>query len=222
MTSSSRTEAILYESEATLRLVDKELDALRDDDAPDMFGTTNTLDLPQILDVATRQIHSVLTHLRATRSTLQATALDKLHSTHDKLREVTSATEDAAINIMDACDRANNLVDELDAIDATDVPDRAKASDVRVTLRDELFLMMGALQFQDITAQQLAHASALLVDMEARLLDIMRLFDTGGPGERTQLQAPPAQTYDGNATTQDADVRQALADEIFTVKVPDA
>ena len=29
MTSTSRTEAILYESEAALRLVDKELDALR-------------------------------------------------------------------------------------------------------------------------------------------------------------------------------------------------
>lgn len=223
MTSTSRTEAILYESEAALRLVDKELDALRDDDAADVFGGVHAPDLPQILDVATQQIHSVLTHLRATRSALQSTTLDKLHSTHDKLRQVTSATEDAAINIMDACDRANSLVDELDAIDTADVPDRTRASDVRVTLRDELFLMMGALQFQDITAQQLAHASALLVDMEARLIDIMRLFDTGGTGERLiALQVPSAQTYDSNATTRNAEGRQALADEIFTVKPPAA
>lgn len=219
MTSTSRTEEILYESEAALRLVDKELDALRDDDADTQFGSVGEHDLPQILDVAMLQIQSVLTHLRAMRSSLQTTTVDKLRITNDRIREVTSATEDAAINIMDACDRANRLVDELDAIDATDAPDRATARDVRVTLRDELFLMMGALQFQDITTQQLTHASALLVEMETRLIDLTRMLDVGGTGERLiATPAPSPQSYDANATTHDAEGRQALADEIFTVK----
>jgi hypothetical protein len=79
---------------------------------------------------------------------------------------------------------------------------------------------MGALQFQDITSQQLSHASAVLIEMENRMLDVAKLFDqnaahvgflTDGP-----LGAPDHATYDPNATTLNAETRQALADEIFT------
>jgi hypothetical protein len=79
---------------------------------------------------------------------------------------------------------------------------------------------MGALQFQDITSQQLAHASAVLVDMEARLIDIARLFDTkvdvSSFVSQVASAAPDERTYDPNATTRDSESRQALADEIFT------
>jgi len=85
--------------------------------------------------------------------------------------------------------------------------------------------MMGALQFQDITSQQLAHASSVLVDMEERLLEVARLFDHNV--EDTQVfragSAPDEKTYDPNATTKNAEGRQALADELFTsVKAPAA
>ncbi len=222
----SRAETVLYESEALLRLVDQEIHGLRDVPSSDQGYLTVSLgDLPLILERANQQILNVLAHLRETRTALRSTAFEKLQSTHDKIREVTSATEDAAINIMDACDRANQLVDELDAIDQQEVPDRAKASALRVNLRDEMFIMMGALQFQDITSQQLSHASAVLVEMETRLLEVARMFDSGitierSPGVAAQATAVE-ETYDPNATTRNADVRQALADEIFTaIKTP--
>lgn len=226
MTSNSRAEAVLYESEAALRLVDTELDELRSSDVREArFISVSLGDLPIILEQANQQIQNVLAQLRATRAALQNTTFDKLQATHDKIKEVTSATEDAAINIMDACDRASNLVDELDAIDQAETPDRAKATDLRLTLRDEIFLMMGALQFQDITSQQLSHASAVLIEMESRLIDVAKLFDSTITVERSvsQVSLPPReQTYDPNATTKNADVRQALADQIFTLKAPAA
>ena len=226
MTTNSRAEAVLYESEAALRLVDTELNDLCSNVAPEpRFISVSLGDLPIILEQANQQIQNVLAHLRATRNALQNTTFDKLQTTHDKIKEVTSATEDAAINIMDACDRANSLVDELDAIDQAETPDRAKATDLRATLRDEIFLMMSALQFQDITSQQLSHASAVLIEMETRLIDIARLFDSTITVERSvsQMTLPRSEeTYDPNATTKNADVRQALADQIFTVKVPAA
>jgi chemotaxis regulatin CheY-phosphate phosphatase CheZ len=180
--------------------------------------------LPLILERANNQIRSVLAHLRETRTALQTTTFDKLQTTHDKIREVTSATEDAATNIMDACDRASQLVDELDTIDAAETPDRQKALELRSTLRDELFMMMGALQFQDITSQQLAHASTVLVEMENRLADIANLFDSSISVERPLASlAIDEKSFDPNATTRNAEERQHLADEIFTVvKAPAA
>lgn len=217
-----RAKAALYESDEALRLIDKQLAGMhdvRDGVAPPAPAATFALtDLPQILHQANTQILGVLARLRESRAAIQTTAIEKLATTHEKIREVTSATEDAAINIMDACDRATQLIDQLDAVDAEPAPDREKAAGIRNTLRDELFLMMGALQFQDITAQQLAHASSVLVEMEQRLLDVAKLFDhnvDASPLLRGET-APDEQTYDPNATTRNAEGRQALADEIFT------
>jgi hypothetical protein len=223
--SDPRAQTAYYESEAALRLVDKELDTLRDGaEAVSRFVSVSLADLPLILERANNQIRSVLAHLRETRTALQTTTFDKLQTTHDKIREVTSATEDAATNIMDACDRASQLVDELDTIDAAETPDRQKALELRSTLRDELFMMMGALQFQDITSQQLAHASTVLVEMENRLADIANLFDSSISVERPLASlAIDEKSFDPNATTRNAEERQHLADEIFTVvKAPAA
>jgi chemotaxis regulatin CheY-phosphate phosphatase CheZ len=218
---SNRAHEVLYESEAALRLVDNQLSELRQSPPPEpLHRQPGLADLPGILERANTQILNVLSRLRETRAALQSSAMEKIQATHDKIREVTSATEDAAINIMDACDRASQIVDELDGIDAQPEPDRAKAGELRGTLRDEIFLMMGALQFQDITTQQLNHASAVLVEMEARLLDVAKLFDVNPDFHAITghaHSAPDAQTYDPNATTHNAEGRQALADEIFTV-----
>jgi hypothetical protein len=221
----SRAHEVLYESEATLRLVDQEISGLHDvrDAAP--VPAISLSELPDILEQANAQILNVLARLRESRAALQTTALERLQTTHEKIREVTSATEDAAINILDACDRATRMVDELDTIDQTDAPDRKKATGIRSNLRDELFLMMGALQFQDITSQQLAHASSVLVDMEQRLLDVARLFDHNVDAVYALRahDAPDEQTYDPNATPCNPEGRQALADEIvLPAKAPAA
>ena len=225
----------LYDSEAALRLVDGEIAALRPVPSPDTTAMTHhehpaamhlraLLDqpegqpvglaaLPFILERANQEIQSVLANLRDSRDALETATVEKLQHTNEKLKEVTSATEVAATDILDALDRAQNMVDDLEAADADG--DKAKAQTTRDLLREEIFGMMGALQFQDITTQQLTYAASVLGDMESRLLQIAKLFDPATVMVRVATDGPDPRTFDPRATTRNAEQRQALADEIF-------
>lgn len=222
---------VLYDSEAALRLVDRQLDELRREPEPPAH-TEDTRQhlhallaqpvgqgvglaaLPLILTRANEEIHAVLASLRDSRSALEAATVEKLQHTSAKLREVTNAAEVAATDILDGLDRAQGLIDRLDESDASG--DREGARGTREMLRQELFGMMECLQFQDITNQQLAYASSVLTDMENRLQQIAKLFDPtthlGGP----TIEPPDPRTFDPAATTRNAEERQALADSIFT------
>lgn len=228
MPTSTARSALLYDTAASLRLVDGELRdmaagaptptpaehlrALLDSPAGQPVGLTA---LPFILERANAEIQGVLANLRDSRTALETATVEKLQHTSDKLKEVTSATEVAATDILDALDRTQTMVDDLEAAD--EAGDRDAGRQVRDRMREEIFGMMGALQFQDITTQQLAYAASVLSDMEERLLQIAKLFDptaamTGATGD-----APDPRTFDPRATTQRAGERQALADEIFVV-----
>lgn len=177
------------------------------------------MDLPNMLLRAYTEINAVLQNLRHSRDVLQQTTLEKLHQTNDKLREVTSATEVAATDMLDGLDRALAMIDELEAADGETATD--DANEIRANLRNELFSLMNCLQFQDITAQQLTFASSVLVDMEQRLTEIARIFDPdrlGYRGSILEIAAPLSGTFDPAATTEDAEERQALVDEIFTTR----
>jgi len=171
--------------------------------------------LPFILERANHEIQAVLANLRDSREALETATVETLQTTSEKLKEVTSATEVAATDILDGLDRAQVLLDDLDAADAED--DKAKAQNVRDLLREEIFGMMGCLQFQDITTQQLAYAASVLTDMEGRLARIAKLFDPAAVMVRAAIASPDPRTFDPHATTRNASQRQAVADEIFTV-----
>jgi len=221
--STRRTSELLYDSQATLRLVDRELDEIGADaparppvTAAQATTALGLAALPYILERANAEIASVLLRLRESRTALRQATDEKLQRTHEKLREVTSATEVAATDILDSLDRAGSIVDQLDAEDEGKGTENAFT--LRATLRDEIFGMMGALQFQDITTQQLAYASSVLVDMEDRLAAVAEMFEvTGGLQPTAPAAAKPAGpiTFDPAATTHDAERRQALADEIL-------
>jgi chemotaxis regulatin CheY-phosphate phosphatase CheZ len=234
MTMTARHE-VLYETEAALRLVDHELTALQTEPAPapppapqaehpaamHLRALLNQPEgqpvglaaLPFILERANQEIQGVLANLRDSRNALETATVEKLQHTSEKLREVTSATEVAATDILDALDRAQNMIDDLDSAEAAG--DKEKGQHTRDLLREEIFGMMGCLQFQDITTQQLAYASSVLTDMEGRLLQIAKLFDPATVMVRAGAQSPDLRTFDPNATTRNADQRQAVADEIF-------
>ena len=72
MTTNSRAEAVLYESEAALRLVDTELNDLCSNVAPEpRFISVSLGDLPIILEQANQQIQNVLAHLLRFATTLR-------------------------------------------------------------------------------------------------------------------------------------------------------
>ena len=58
--------------------------------------------LPFILERANHEIQAVLANLRDSREALETATVEKLQTTSEKLKEVTSATEVAATDILDA------------------------------------------------------------------------------------------------------------------------
>jgi hypothetical protein len=115
-------------------------------------------------EAALRLVDSAIEEIREPDSR-RATA-DRLRQTQATIREVTSAIEVAAAGIMAGLERSLALVEGTDA---------RPESERRGALRDELLAMIGRLQFQDITTQQLHCASSVLTELEHRLADPARV-----------------------------------------------
>ena len=213
---------LLYDSEAALRLIDTALDELRDVSpdsvesrarglaaAPPPVRLVGLGTVTRVLAHAYADVMGALGSLRDTRAALERVTADRLKTTNDRLLEVSSATEVAATDMLDGIERSLAMVDTLAASsaghDATTI----------ASLREELFRLMGCMQFQDITSQQLAFASSMLSDMEQRLVDIARLFDTTTFGEVAMDPTEQMQGhFDSQASTKNAEARQAVADEV--------
>ena len=230
--SNERALDLMYDTASTLRLLDAELGEL----APRRVSETTTSTaaavaaigatdrvlplLPALFVRAMGEVHGMLASIRTGREHIRAATTERLAHTNEKLDEVSSATGKAALDIMDALDRAIAKVDELETDDVLADADRGAA--IRCELRDELFAVMGHMQFQDITSQQIMHVQSLLADMETRLGEIANLF---GHQEGDAAAPPPshavasrigkdAHSFDPNATLSDAESRQALADSL--------
>ena len=235
-----RREGVLEDSEATLRQVAvalkdfggaAEAPPVTDTDSPvrslldHLEGQPKGLgDLIEVLFRTHGQIMAVIDGLRHSRGLLEQHAMDRLHTTHEKLQEVSSATEVAATGMLDGLDRSLVLVDRLESDSQlegdSDTPETSP--ELHDELRDELHQLITLLQFQDITAQQLGYASTVLADIEDRLIELADFFDVGmlNKGGEDADERPNEdevlETCDPNASTLDSDGRQALADEIFT------
>jgi len=206
------SEALLLDSAASLRIADRIVRELGDGDAVDPDDPAGVAALPGVLLRAYMEIMSILESLRRSRSIIEKNALERLQLTHEKLREVSSATEIAATDMLDGLDRALALVDRMD-----ESPDATK--DTRSLLRQELFRVITRLQFQDITSQQLSYASTVLEDLEQRLNSLVRLIDHSLPEEPSSnghaVTNITGANFDPHASTRNASTRQGVADEIF-------
>ncbi|MEQ9401851.1 MAG: hypothetical protein RJQ04_21975 [Longimicrobiales bacterium] len=235
-----RRGQVLSDSEATLRQVQDVLADFGDQEplsAVDRVLSdleerpTGLRELVRILVKTYSEIVEVIDSLRKSRGLLEQAAMQRLKSTHAKLAEVSSATEMAATGMLDGLDRALVLVDHLEAASPDD--DGKDGVALRGELRDELHQLIGLLQFQDITSQQLGYASGVLQDIEERMVRLSEAFDLRGMGidelidvSDSSAESDPAAhptgpsdgkpvTCDPGASTMNADSRQALADSIF-------
>jgi len=208
----TRVQQVLYDSEATLRLLDSELGALGATEPVKRVSSALGA-LPFILEQANKEIVQILESLRKNKTQLQSAAVERLQHTHSKLEEVNSTTESAATGILDSLDRAQGILDTLDGDD----PDKTgKTAELRDAMRNELFAITEALQFQDITSQQIRYAANVLVELEDKLISVLHLIDVTGLDEaHAALHGTNRGTYDPNATTKDREGRQHVADEIF-------
>ena len=225
---SGLSKELLHDSEVTLRLVDDlvtEISEQTDDeviraDAMRLLDRLNrrrsqTREIESLFVRMYAELQRILYSVRKSRGLLEEAALHHLESTNAKLKEVNSATEFAATNMLDGVDRALSLVNRIE-----DEPGDATAFD---SLRDELHSLVVALQFQDITSQQIEHASAIIVDLETQLRRVTEIFarvvlndaDEDEPRPTPTLGLNGNGTYDPAASVNDATSRQAVADDIF-------
>lgn len=157
-------------------------------------------------------ISQMLTSVRSGRDLIQRTAVQKLQFTEAKLNEISDATESAAFDMLDGLDRALALVDrfEQEALEG-------KTSRVAPELREEIYNVIGHLQFQDITSQQLNHASSILHEMESHLSSFVKLFGSDGILEPEEIEPRSGPvTFDTAATVSNAADRQELVDQLIS------
>src|SRR5665213_2364224 len=133
----SRIADVLYDSETMLRLVDSELEELRDDTRDTALRGNQVGVLLAVMQRASSEIAQVLCTLHTSREALEGVTLQEIHDSAIKLCEVSTATEIAATRMMDGLERAHLLVDRLDEIgskhDSTN--NKQESSDVRAKLR---------------------------------------------------------------------------------------
>jgi hypothetical protein len=231
---SRNTSELLYDSEAALRLVDSAIAEMSNVGSarsheggararglvadPTLIVETGALDPATVSRVLARgysEIVSVLGSLRESRSVLERGTVDHLRRTGVQLREVSSATEMAATSIMAGLERSVAIIDDLDAMAAAG--DTAGAAERRTTLRDQLFELIGCMQFQDIAAQQLHSTSSVLGEIESRLAQVAVVLDPGvfatTTPERTD-SATETTSRPAGVTERDGS-HQALADDVF-------
>lgn len=228
---------VAYEASASLGLVSAAVqDLKREGEAIDQTAemllddlATRPGGLSALVRTLTQAVHEttdLLSRLRQSRNMLERAAVDRLSQMQAKLKEVSTATELAATDLLDGMDRVGALVDELDA---SDDAERRKA--LAGQIRDEMFNMTVAMQFQDITTQQLAFASSTISQVEerlGRLVELLAPFSLDGDPTlgadslvvSTTAEHPVAapvapSTFDPHATVDEASTRQALADQLF-------
>src|SRR4051812_41977148 len=174
-------EELLYDSEASLRLVDHAIEELNESGAEldresrgflehVMQQPGGFAELSRTLLRAYAETVGIVQRLRESCGMADSEGDDHLQQMNVRIHEVSKATEAASTGILDSVSRALAIADRLEA--ASDA-DRKR---LIVQLKDELNGVPNHLQFQDIASQQLGHIAGLLIDMRKRISQIVTMF----------------------------------------------
>lgn len=153
------------------------------------FDTTKKY-MPQIAKLVVF-IEEIIPLLQSIHKNLhQSTEL--IPSASEKLDKVTSATELATTEVMDIVDnvisRLNNITASVDALEELVQPAESdsakeKIEEIRTEIsgsQDDLFSIMNALQFQDITTQQINGIASVIDSVQYKLSELLQGFDDEG------------------------------------------
>lgn len=147
-----------------------------------------------------------------------------------QLDKISEQTEAAAHQMLDRIDniteRETAIVTELtelrDALAPTADESVQKRFDELISKAnancDDAFMIMDALQFQDITSQQMNHAASLLEDIETKLSQIVGVM--GGTVDELgkPLGQKKSRAYDPHADLFEKKTDQATIDDLFAKK----
>jgi chemotaxis regulatin CheY-phosphate phosphatase CheZ len=152
---------------------------------------------------------------------------DKVPQATNQLDKISEQTEAATNRMLDVIEqitqRDQQIIDRMKAVQTTIgdnpvVPEISSIIDLVTLNQNDSYAVMDALQFQDITAQQMDHAASLLEDIEAKLKNILQVIGSDDPqlqnGEPTHEKK--VRSYDPHADLFNRKTEQADIDSIFS------
>jgi len=168
--------------------------------------------LRQELEKLTGSINEIMRNIRMMQNPI-AESREKLPIANDQLDKVSAQTEKATHRMLDMVEQIiahqEKIVQFADHLAGFFNRSRARDRDlcreqvdhireIAAVSQDNAFLIMDALQFQDITAQQMQHASTLLMDIELRMRQLMAAFE-GREVPELEARISKALAYDPDA-----------------------
>lgn len=181
------------------------------------------------LEKLSGSVDSMMDNLRKMESPILESR-ERLPQANAQLEKINSQTEAAAHQMLDMveqmiefqeksitlCSEISEFFKRLRSKDREIYREKLnRISEMASSSQSNAFLIMDTLQFQDITAQQMNHASSLLEDIEMRLHNLLKVFD----GEELVDIADPVKK-EGRAFDPDADFvegrNQSEVDAIVT------
>jgi len=173
-------------------------------------------------------VHNVIDSIHSSRKELKQSVDGLLKQTGNQLHKITSTTQDATNKILDEADKLNSdqeiIISKLDELSCQcDMAENnnkiiAEIKDMVYSNQESTFNIMGHLQFQDITAQQISGAYSLLSDTEKTLLyvsNLMKEFDFGENDPDILLPSIDKNAFNAGATFKDKTDIQGLIDDLF-------
>jgi chemotaxis protein CheZ len=153
-----------------------------------------------------------------------------------QLEKITAQTEQAANQMIDMVECITNISDQIvqeigqlrRALPATYFKNRSIVRDTVNSIEtkaqqnlDDAYVILNALQFQDITSQQVQHASSLMEEIENRLRNLMGIFKGDIDPEMLE-SAVKTRVYDPKANFEDSrDTQEAVDSLVKSMKSDD-
>ncbi len=184
-------------------------------------------------------IQMVIQSIHTSRSELKKSVDGLIKKTGMQLQKVTSTTEEATNKILDVAEKLDEdqmkIIDAIDSLEQeTDSGEKRseKFEDLRQKIyqnQESAFTIMDYLQFQDITAQQIAGAYALLSDTEKTLLyvsETLKRLDTTFDLNEDMGNNIDKNSFNADASYADKASIQSAIDNLFesgdeNVVIPD-
>jgi chemotaxis regulatin CheY-phosphate phosphatase CheZ len=174
-------------------------------------------------------IHSLVENMHRLRSPV-AESHQKVPQATNQLDKISQQTLAAAHRMLDTVEGINNREDEILKAVKRLSSDTAVSNSVRSELliiekaaqenMDAAYTLMDALQFQDITSQQVDYAASLLEEIETKLAHILKVVGS----EHEQIisassQMPRKQrAFDPHADLFEKKTQQSEIDDLFVKK----
>ena len=173
-------------------------------------------------------IQGIIHSIHSSRKEMKKSVDGLLKQTGVQLEKITATTEEATQKIMDEAmkiEQEQNIIlgklEEVRTLDPTVEDMDIKIEEIKKVVygnQDAAFMIINYLQFQDITAQQIAGAYSLLSDTEKTLLyvsNLMKEFDLGDNSPEFLLQDLDRNAFNAEANFKDKADIQHVIDDIF-------